>query len=122
MSSEKLYFAYGCLLNAALLIFAPAPPPTESLSGECRWGTLTQTGRNIEISGGTSWRASGSISKGGTVILIWTLGDRQAYGAYTVVGDTLVGVWGWDSESQISGDDVCGDNLHAETFSIRMPR
>ena len=97
------------------LLLAPAPPAAPSLSGQTPWGELVQVGKNITITG-TTWTAAGTI-KGDTVTLVWTHGERQAYGVYRVVQGGLAGHYGWCDESEIVEGDLCGE-IHVEAFNI----
>lgn len=84
-------------LLIAVMLLVPAPPnapaPIPDLRGVCPWGTVSQDGVDVSISG-SSWTAEGTID-GQTVKLHWRLADRFAEGTYKVEGRVISGRRHW---------------------------
>lgn len=53
------------------------------LAWTCQFGTISQYGKTLEITGDASWTASGEIREDGKVRLVWVSGGRAAHALYT---------------------------------------
>jgi hypothetical protein len=103
------------------LFFAPLPPglPVDGVSGECRFGEIVQTGRNVAING-PLWPATGSARADGAFILFWRpVHQAAAVGVYRLEGGALVGHWGWAEDVEITDD---GDICHVEGRALANER
>lgn len=103
-------------------IGSPLPknlPVSESLSGKCSWGDITQTGKNLTITGGSSWSAVGRVNVNGHIVLTWTQqhDGRTAFGVYRFADNAFSGHWGWSDEVELDeAGDICGE-IRIETFA-----
>lgn len=101
------------LVLAGAFISESAPPdkpkkkrplPVPEISGECSYGTITQTGRKVWIDGHANWYvADGEIKDDGTLYVKWIHRGtgRIATGRYAINEDTsIVGAWAWDDVPQ----------------------
>ena len=100
-------FALISALCAATLMAKPerkdAPPPKKEvrlpdISGDSRWGFITQKGRAITITGHDQWEASGEIRADGKLLVTWipTGTDRAGPGLYEIKANgSIEGSWNY---------------------------
>jgi hypothetical protein len=101
----------------------PAPEKKSDLSGECRWGTITQTGKLLKIDGKATlegtWDGHGVVRDDGTLSILWRERDqdRTALSVYQAVGDgRFIGTWGWAGECNLEDTGALVGNLGLDEF------
>ena len=107
---------------------APQKPPklelpkevVPDLAGVCQYGTITQTGRALEIKG-PRWTAIGDVRPGNKIFLLWEEVDtgRIAPSLYKMKDGSPDGLWGWGNEVYIEGGELVGQTIH-DRLSIRI--
>jgi hypothetical protein len=92
------------------------------VSGECPWGIVSQGGRKIIITGGSSWTASGMVRDDSKVELTWTIlsSGKEAMGVYSFKNGILSGQWGWMEDVDLDRDgNLSGENIKMEQFAVK---
>lgn len=113
---QSVAFATCLTLALSPLVYLSAKPdrpipkkplPVPNIAGDSRWGTITQSGKKIEIDGDPKWYVKhGEIRADGKLFVIWIFRDdgKAAPGLYTINADrSITGHWQW-GESAMQDD------------------
>lgn len=108
----------------------PKPPEAKTLPdyaamvGVSNWGTATQEGRVIFLTGHPRWEATGEIRADGSILLAWTLIEtgQVCPGVYRLEGKDLVGTWGYADAVTIEVDGtLSGETRPDRIYRLPLP-